>query len=194
MEELKRARDETEKARREAGAVDVKTGEVEGMIAGPSIGGDGGKIVSRAAEKRKREIEERRRLLEEKRKKIRGNTETSGDQTISSSQVPDSSQPIASSSKLPTDSFVGLERHSQPAHAEPAPAAFDPFAQVEAQSRYGRQASPAAIDAAKSIPVTKSAPLHKLKKLPKGVRDGNAKELSSADAFLRDLEKDLTGM
>lgn len=61
MEELKTAREETEKSRKESGAVDVSPGEVEGMQEAST--------KSRAMEKRKREIEERRRLLEEKRKK-----------------------------------------------------------------------------------------------------------------------------
>lgn len=61
MEELKAARDETEKSRKESGAVDVLPGEVEGMQEKST--------KSRAMEKRKREIEERRKLLEEKRKK-----------------------------------------------------------------------------------------------------------------------------
>jgi len=61
MEELKNVREETEKTRKDLGAVDILPGELEGMREGPT--------KSRAMEKRKREIEERRRLLEEKRKK-----------------------------------------------------------------------------------------------------------------------------
>ena len=61
MEELKNVREETEKTRKDLGAVDILPGELEGMREGPT--------KSRAMEKRKREIEERRRLLEEKKKK-----------------------------------------------------------------------------------------------------------------------------
>ena len=61
MEELKNVREETEKTRKDLGAVDILPGELEGMREGPTKSG--------AMEKRKREIEERRRLLEEKKKK-----------------------------------------------------------------------------------------------------------------------------
>lgn len=61
MEELKAVRQETEKTRKETGAMDVLPGEVEGMQETST--------KSRAMEKRKREIEERRKILEEKRKK-----------------------------------------------------------------------------------------------------------------------------
>ncbi|PFH53052.1 hypothetical protein AMATHDRAFT_138402 [Amanita thiersii Skay4041] len=64
MEELKTSREETMKTREEAGAVDIKPGEVEGMRSSSNE-------VSRAMEKRKRELEERRKLLEAKRKKAR---------------------------------------------------------------------------------------------------------------------------
>lgn len=64
MEELKSAREETERTRKEVGAEDIKPGQDEGMSGGSSV-------KSRAMEKRKREIEERRKLLEAKRKKIK---------------------------------------------------------------------------------------------------------------------------
>lgn len=66
MEELKSVREDTEKSRKESGAVDVLPGEVEGMQEAST--------KSRAMEKRKREIEERRKLLEEKRKKRKVDT------------------------------------------------------------------------------------------------------------------------
>ena len=55
MEELKMAREETEKTRQETGAVDVRPGEVEGM---KDVSGNGGTVgvKSRAMEKRKREL------------------------------------------------------------------------------------------------------------------------------------------
>jgi hypothetical protein len=67
MEELKSARQETEKTRQEMGAVDIKPGEVEGMR------DEGGQVgaKSRAMEKRKRELEERRRMVDAKRKKVK---------------------------------------------------------------------------------------------------------------------------
>ncbi|KAJ7637716.1 hypothetical protein DFH06DRAFT_1002281 [Mycena polygramma] len=66
MDELKSARDETERTRKEAGAVDIRPGEVEGMQDSDSAAT--GK--SRAMEKRKRELEERRKLLDAKRRKL----------------------------------------------------------------------------------------------------------------------------
>ena len=60
LDELKRRREETMKAREEAGAVTLRPGEVEGMRAEEdSVPGK-----SRAQEKRKREQEERRLLLQ----------------------------------------------------------------------------------------------------------------------------------
>ncbi|KAF9496780.1 hypothetical protein BDN71DRAFT_1429978 [Pleurotus eryngii] len=70
MEEMKAAREETEKSRREMGAVDLKPGEVEGMREGDDAAGPAS-VQSRAMEKRKRDIEERRKALESKRKKVK---------------------------------------------------------------------------------------------------------------------------
>ncbi|KAI5120203.1 hypothetical protein M0805_006309 [Coniferiporia weirii] len=75
MEALRAAREETARARQETGAVDVKPGEVEGMV--EDVGGEGkgkGKevVMSRAMEKRKREMEERKKLVEAKRRKLKG--------------------------------------------------------------------------------------------------------------------------
>lgn len=77
MEELRAAREETERTRRGTGAADTRVGEVEGMVEGANGGdGKGGKDgvsvpKSRAMEKRKREIEERRALIEAKRRKMK---------------------------------------------------------------------------------------------------------------------------
>jgi hypothetical protein len=66
MEELKAAREETEKTRQETGAMTLKPGEIEGMR------DEGGETVkSRAMEKRKLELEERRRLVDAKRRKVK---------------------------------------------------------------------------------------------------------------------------
>ncbi|KAF9266610.1 hypothetical protein L218DRAFT_78749 [Marasmius fiardii PR-910] len=67
MEGLKEARKETVKARADAGAVDVRPGEVEGMVGE----GQAGTAKSRAMEKRKRELEERRKKVDAKRKKVK---------------------------------------------------------------------------------------------------------------------------
>ncbi|KAJ6619696.1 hypothetical protein B0H10DRAFT_2216536 [Mycena sp. CBHHK59/15] len=66
MDELKSARDETEKTRKEMGAVNVLPGEVEGMQDPHSVSS----VRSRAMEKRKRELEERRKLVDAKRRKV----------------------------------------------------------------------------------------------------------------------------
>lgn len=67
MDDLQKARVDTEKAREEAGAMDLRPGEVEGMREGDASTGT---VASRAMEKRKREIEERRKLIEAKRRKV----------------------------------------------------------------------------------------------------------------------------
>ncbi|KAL4247217.1 Coiled-coil domain-containing protein 174-like protein [Abortiporus biennis] len=63
MEELRKAREETEKTREDMGAVNLRPGDIEGMVAPQE------EKKSRAMEKRKRELEERRALLEAKRRK-----------------------------------------------------------------------------------------------------------------------------
>lgn len=83
MEELRKAREDTEKTRAEVGAVDVRPGEVEGMVdteqAGEGVteGSEGLKgkekvlaARSRAMEKRKRELEERKKFIEAKRRRV----------------------------------------------------------------------------------------------------------------------------
>lgn len=71
MDALKAAREETEKTRQETGAVDIRPGEMEGIMREGGGGGEAkGKGASRAMEKRKRELEERRKLVEAKRRKV----------------------------------------------------------------------------------------------------------------------------
>ncbi|EIW57307.1 uncharacterized protein TRAVEDRAFT_37807 [Trametes versicolor FP-101664 SS1] len=70
MEESRKIREETERARAEARAVDLRPGEVEGMH--PSEEASAATTKSRAMEKRKRELEERRKVLEAKRRKVGG--------------------------------------------------------------------------------------------------------------------------
>ncbi|KAF7312313.1 hypothetical protein MIND_00244300 [Mycena indigotica] len=64
MDELKAARVETEKTRKDTGAMEILPGESEGMQDASSSS------RSRTMEKRKREIEERRKLLDAKRRKV----------------------------------------------------------------------------------------------------------------------------
>lgn len=107
MEELKQARVETEKTRAEAGAIDLRPGEVEGLRGGEGDDGAAGPSTtkSRAAEKRKREIEERRRLLEAKRRK-----------------------------KDPSSGPVDQDTTSKPVKATIPVSSNDPFALLEAQA------------------------------------------------------------
>lgn len=99
MEELKRARDETEASRRAAGAVDIRPGEGEGLAgdAGDVAKDEVGSIKSRASEKRKREIEERRALIEAKRKKkTNGAVSSAREVPTQDNETPRPSDPLAS--------------------------------------------------------------------------------------------------
>ena len=117
MEELRKAREETEQARKEAGAEDVKPGEVEGMRGGGSTLS----VASRAMEKRKRDLEARRQLLEAKRRKLQ------------------SGQPVATEttkSDVPVGPSVDVT-----APTAPPSAPLDPFAALEVQSTTTRSKS-----------------------------------------------------
>ena len=103
MEELKNVREETEKTRKDLGAVDILPGELEGMREGPT--------KSRAMEKRKREIEERRRLLEEKKKRKISPSAESGNIARVQAETRTTSLPEA-------DPFAVLESIAPP---KPAP-------------------------------------------------------------------------
>lgn len=91
MEELKKAREETEQTRQEVGAHDVRPGEMEGMVLSSGDGNEHVPQKSRALEKRKRELEERRRLLEAKRRKknLTSDTPEPSDETPVFSMPPD---------------------------------------------------------------------------------------------------------
>lgn len=118
MEELKTARDETERTRKEVGAEDIRPGQDEGMSGG-------GSVKSRAMEKRKREIEERRKLLESKRKKVKVDETTSNHE---SSLPVQADAPVVSPSahesrdltrtqqidEVPVDPFATLEARAAP--------------------------------------------------------------------------------
>ncbi|KAA1467474.1 hypothetical protein DENSPDRAFT_877344 [Dentipellis sp. KUC8613] len=112
MEELKAAREETEKKRSATGAVDLKPGAAEGMQEGSSG-------ASRAMDERKRKLEERRRAVEAKRRKVTGKEDAPSK----------TSTPIPSASTPP----VASAPPTAPASSEP-PAPADPFAQLEAQA------------------------------------------------------------
>lgn len=120
MEELKLAREETERTRREAGAVDMRPSDVEGMRADGD--GGGGVLKSRAMEKRKRELEERRRIVDAKRRKIKGDN-VERDST--------------SRDSLTSAAAAGVEEAKAEASvlssSAPALASLDPFAALEAQ-------------------------------------------------------------
>ncbi|KAG1905272.1 uncharacterized protein F5891DRAFT_1008473 [Suillus fuscotomentosus] len=104
MEELQSARIETEKIRQDAGAVDLKPGEVEGMR-DDSI--TAGASRSRAMEKRKRDIEERRKILDAKRRKVKG------DETLAGRGLePDNSEAVTLEAQDTSGPLVALERQT----------------------------------------------------------------------------------
>jgi len=117
MEEFKKAREETEQARKEAGAEDVKPGEVEGMRGSGSISS----VASRAMEKRKRDLEARRQLLEAKRRKLQSGQAVATETT---------------KSDVPVGPSVDVT-----APTAPPSAPLDPFAALEAQSTTTRSKS-----------------------------------------------------
>ncbi|KAK1224073.1 hypothetical protein PQX77_008403 [Marasmius sp. AFHP31] len=103
LQKLSARRDETMRARAEAGAIDVKPGEVEGFD--PKVG----TTQSKAMEKRKRDLEERRAKLEaNKRKK--------GKSTNGVSQARSEDQQPAVFMASANDPFAALEAASS-AHA-----------------------------------------------------------------------------
>ncbi len=128
MEELKTARDETEKTRKEVGAEDIRPGQDEGMSGGSSV-------KSRAMVKRKREIEERRKLLEAKRKKVKV------DETMSkheSSPPVQAGAPAHKSSQetllAPVDSPSAQEPRNLTQIQQNDEVPADPFATLEARA------------------------------------------------------------
>jgi hypothetical protein len=116
MEELRAAREETDKMRKEVGAVEVRPGEVEGL----QDSGEGGQSVKgRAMDKRKRQIAERRRAVEAKRRKLKPLKEGEGVPTPSQTNEEHS---IASASALGSSKAADVE------------AAVDQFAALESKS------------------------------------------------------------
>jgi hypothetical protein len=116
MEDLKTARDETEKTRKEVGAEDIRPGQDEGMSGG-------GSVKSRAMEKRKREIEERRKLLEAKRKKVKVNETTSNHE---------SSPPVKADALVDSPSAYEARKLTRIQQNDEVP--VDPFATLEARA------------------------------------------------------------
>lgn len=107
MEELKKARGDTEKARDETGAEDPATKD---------------SAPSRAMGKRKREIEERRKAIDAKRRKLAPSASSSATPTALSA---------AASSSTPTPGPSTMDKADALAAALPA----DPFAMLENQSK-----------------------------------------------------------
>jgi hypothetical protein len=112
MEELKMAREETEKTRQETGAIDVRPGEFEGMKDVSGTGGTVG-VKSRAMEKRKRELDERRKLIDAKRRKVQGDAKATLNSAPTSASTPSTSKADLTTDKTvdtPTvDAFATLE-------------------------------------------------------------------------------------
>lgn len=106
MEELKKARGDTEKARDETGAEDPATKD---------------SAPSRAMGKRKREIEERRKAIDAKRRKLAPSASSSATPTALS----------AAASSTPTPGPSTMDKTDALAAALPA----DPFAMLENQSK-----------------------------------------------------------
>ncbi|KAG2140111.1 hypothetical protein DEU56DRAFT_798683 [Suillus clintonianus] len=111
MEELRSARMETEKTRQDAGAVDLKPGEVEGMRDDSSTAGAS---RSRAMEKRKRDIEERRKILDAKRRKVKGD-ETPADRGFE----PEPLETVTLETRGGSGPFAALERQATDASDRP---------------------------------------------------------------------------
>jgi hypothetical protein len=97
MEELRQAREETERTRQELGAVDLKAGELEGMQEAPTA------LRSRALEKRRRELEERRKAVEAKRRKLQIEDGPSAAATQSPAPPSAQSAPSEASTVVPTN-------------------------------------------------------------------------------------------
>ena len=100
MEELRKAREDTQAARRATGAVDILPGEGEGLageVKVDTMRNEADSTKSRAMEKRKREIEERRALIEAKRRKMKGISEptTSVPKEGSPQSLPATNDPFA---------------------------------------------------------------------------------------------------
>jgi hypothetical protein len=121
MEELKAAREETEKTRHELGAEDIKPGG-EGMTT------DG--VKSRAMEKRKRELEERRKLIEAKRKKAR--VAPPSNEKAGPPAHPPAAIPTTESGPISTERPAALGNSGQ--QKSNAAVAHDPFALIEART------------------------------------------------------------
>ncbi|KAL6299858.1 hypothetical protein BKA93DRAFT_753106 [Sparassis latifolia] len=132
MRELRAAREETERARQEAGALNVRPG-VEGLHE------DDESVVgarSRAMEKRKREVEERRRLVEEKRRKIGARATPTVGANVSSTGA---AEPVVSTNVVVTPAAPQLQAHREAASSSAQkPPPGDPFATLEAQSVRGK--------------------------------------------------------
>lgn len=120
MEELQQARHETEKTRQESGAVDLKAGEVEGMMQQDDAPNA---LRSRAIEKRKRELEERRKLVEAKRRKLLPD----GNKSPAAAAATTATQPPAPPSEEPTVAVPAPTETAAPPRPDAASSAADNF-------------------------------------------------------------------
>ena len=103
MEALKRSREETEKARQEAGIVDGEAPISEDVAATSAKGkeaaaGPAPKITGRGIDKRKRDLEERRKAIEAKRRKTNGAASGASTNTRTESEPPGTSAAHSSGS------------------------------------------------------------------------------------------------
>ncbi|TFK72914.1 hypothetical protein BDN72DRAFT_835522 [Pluteus cervinus] len=132
LDELRAAREETEKVRKEMGAVDIRPGEVEGMRNGDEEKeGVASSSKSRILEERKRKLEERRKAVDAKRKKPKLASGTDS-VAVSAAKAPQSGDRQPTISSGPTDPFAVLEATPKPSNTKgkanaPALSAADAF-------------------------------------------------------------------
>jgi hypothetical protein len=123
MEELKRSREETEKARQEAGIVNGAASSGEDAVPTSAEGkdkvdeastGPAPKITGRGIDKRKRDLEERRKAIQAKRRKT--NVASAASNSIPASELPDSSVAQPTTSRPPIKG--ALEANASPSAAD----------------------------------------------------------------------------
>lgn len=149
MEDLLNSRKETMEVRKETGAMDLKPGEVQGLRADSGAGTSaGGKQLSAAMAKRKKELEDRRSMIQAKRRKLVGNgvdAEASLDTPAPSNGAKRAT--VSHSSTLAQDQG-GQETKDPFAASEASSNHSDPFAAVErnatrpVKSRWDKRPAP----------------------------------------------------
>lgn len=146
MEELKSAREETERTRKDVSAVDLRPGEQEGMQDNVGDGIVVGTSKSRAMEKRKRELEERRKIVDAKRRKVKSGEDASGQMAETNFESSVSTSPAVVTAL--SDPFATLEAQTHSvskkrkgkgkAKADPRAAADNFLAQLEREMLDGK--------------------------------------------------------